>query len=83
MTWRVADPHGCFDMWADGKSHRQRLHLLDGIVELASCPLTELPSRRVLGRSPMNRWEAVGSTAVFIRVYESIGLFDLTDLQDF
>ena len=83
MPWCVADPGGCLDLWADNKSEQERLRLLDGIAELADRPLTELPGRRVLGSSPMNRWEAVGTTAVFIRVYESAGLFDLVDLQDF
>ncbi len=38
---------------------------------------------RAIGQSPMNRWTIIGSTVVFIRVYESTGVIDLMDLQDF
>ena len=83
MSWRVADPSRCYRLWADGKDSEDQILLVAGLIELADRPLSELPGLRVAGRSPMNRWTIIGSTAVIIRVYESIGLFDLVDLRDF
>lgn len=83
MPWRVMDPYGCVDTWAIGKSDEERLRLLDGIADLADRPLTELPGLRAVGQSPMSRWSIIGSTVVFVHVYEGIGVFDLMDLQDF
>ena len=82
MSWRVADPNRCYRLWAEGKGSEEQLQLAGGLIELADRPLTELPGYRVAGRSPMNRWTIIGSTVVIIRVYESIGLFDLVDLRD-
>lgn len=61
----------------------ERLRLLNGIADLANRPLTELPGLRVRGQSPINRWMIVGSTVMFMHVHESVGVFDLMDLQDF
>lgn len=83
MSWRVMDPRGCVDMWAIGKSGQDRLRLLNGIADLADRPLSQLPGLRAIGQSPMSRWAIIGSTVVFMRVYESSGVFDLMDLQDF
>ena len=83
MSWRVMDPRGCVDIWAVGKSDQERLRLLEGIADLADRPLAELPGLRSVSQSPMSRWTIIGSTVVYIRVYESIGVFDLMGLQDF
>lgn len=83
MPWRVADPHRYFDAWAEGKSEQERLVILNGLIELADRPLTELPGLRQPNRSPMSRWTIIGSTIARIHVYESAGWFDLTDLRDF
>lgn len=79
----MADPRGCFDAWAEGKGDQQRSSLIEGLIELADRPLTELPGIRSTGRSPMSRWTLIESTVVVIHVYESQGWFDLVDLRDF
>jgi len=78
----MADPRGCFDAWAEGKDDLQRSSLLEGLIDLAERPLTELPGIRSTGRSPMSRWMLIASTVVVIHVYESQGWFDLVDLRD-
>lgn len=83
MTWRVADPNGCYDHWAEHRSPQERLRLLEGIAELADRPTTVLPGIRFPGRSPMSRWAVVESTTVVIHVYESVGCFDLVDIREF
>ena len=82
MAWRLADPDRCFDRWAEDKVEQQRLLMLNGLAELADCPLTELPGLSSQGRSPMRRWVIIESTFVVIHVYESVGCFDLVDLRD-
>lgn len=82
MAWLVAQIDECFDTWAEGKTEQGRLRLLAGIIDLADRPLTELPGIRARGRSPMQRWAIIGSTVVSIRLYESVGKFDVTDLRD-
>ncbi|MCY4516040.1 MAG: hypothetical protein OXB99_02245 [Acidimicrobiaceae bacterium] len=82
MTWRVADPQGCFDEWAGGKSDQVRERLLRGLADLADRPLDELPGFRLTARSPMNRWTIIGSTLVVIRTYETAGVLDLVDLRE-
>lgn len=82
MTWRVADPQGCFDEWASGKSDQDRERLLGGLSDLADRPVDELPGFRLTARSPMNRWTIISSTLVVIRVYEPAGVLDLVDLRD-
>ena len=82
MTWRVADPQGCFNDWANSKSDEDRERLLEGLADLANRPHDELPGFRLTARSPMNRWTIVASTLVVIRVYEPAGVFDLVDLRD-
>ena len=82
MTWRVADPQGCFDDWASGKGDQDRERLLGGLADLADRPRDELPGFRLTARSPMNRWTIIDSTLVVIRVYETAGVFDLVDLRD-
>ncbi len=79
----MADPRGCFDSWAEGKSDLHRSSLLEGLIDLADRPLTELPGIRSAGRSPMSRWALIESTVVVIHVYEGQGWFDLVDLRDF
>lgn len=82
MAWRVREIGDCFDDWAAGKSDQERSRLLQGLLELANRPLTELPGIRALDQSPMHRWAVVDSTFVFLRVYESQGCFYVDDLQD-
>lgn len=79
----MEDPRRCFESWAGGKSNQERLKLLDGLIELADRPLTELPGLRRKGFSPMIRWTVIGATVVYIRVYEQSGCFDLDALHDF
>ena len=78
----MADPRGCFDVWAEGKHDLQRSSLLEGLIDLADRPMTELPGIRSAGRSPMSRWTLIESTVVTIHVYEGQGWFDLVDLRD-
>lgn len=79
----MEDPQRCFDSWAEGKSAQERIRLLDGLAELADRPLTELPGLRRQGFSPMIHWTVIGSTVVYVRVYEQSGCFDLDGLRDF
>ena len=79
----MEDPQRWFDSWAEEKSDEERLQLLEGLIELADRPTTELPGVRRRGFSPMVRWTVVGSTVVYIRVYERSGCFDLDGLRDF
>ena len=44
----MADPRGCFDAWAEGKCDLQRSSLLEGLIDLADRPLTELPGACVV-----------------------------------
>ncbi len=87
MTWRMGDLGDCFDVWAVGKSDHDRFLLLEGLLELADRPLTELPGDQVPDRSSMLRFKRIDtsleSTLVLIRVYEAQGVFDVIDLRDF
>lgn len=93
MAWQVGDLGDCFEDWALGKTHQERVRLLEGLLKFADQPLTELPGEQVPGRSPMVRCTVIDSTLqpvsvsirvfVSIHVYESQGVLDVTELIDF
>lgn len=56
--------------------------MLEHLADFADSPLAVLPGIRVLGKSPMDRWDVVGPAVVFFRVYEPQGLIDLVDIVD-
>ena len=56
--------------------------MLEHLADFADSPLAVLPGIRVLGKGPMDRWDAVGPAVVFFRVYEPQGLIDLVDIVD-
>ena len=67
MPWQIdrAALDRVFDAWSAGKSHEDRIRLLSGLIDMADCPLTELPGFRFPERSPMWRFTRIGS-AVFV-----------------
>ena len=55
MPWQIdgAALDRVFDAWSAGRSHEDRIYLLSGLLDVADCPLTELPGFRFPERSPM------------------------------
>ena len=55
MPWQIdrAALDRVLDAWSAGKSYEDRIRLLSGLIDMADCPLTELPGFRFPERSPM------------------------------
>ena len=70
------------DAWSAGKSYEDRVHLLTGLLDMADCPLTELPGFRFPERSPMWRFARIGSAVFVFFVAEPQGVLFPIDIRD-
>ncbi|MCY4369761.1 MAG: hypothetical protein OXF41_10190 [bacterium] len=84
MPWQIdgAALDRVFDAWSDGKSYEDRIYLLSGLIEMADCPLTELPGFRFPERSPMWRFARIGSAVFVLFVAETHGVLIPIDIRD-
>ena len=82
MAWEVDGKalDRVFDEWSGGKSHEVRFRLLSGLLDVADCPLTELPGFRLPRRSPMWRFALVGDVVVVFLVAEPQGVLIPVDI---
>ena len=84
MPWQLdrAALDRVFDAWSVDKSYGDRIHLLSGLLDMADCPLTELPGFRIPERSPMWRFTRIGSAVVVFFVAEPQGVLIPIDIRD-
>ena len=82
MAWRYSETlDSVFDLWARNKSPDEKYALLEGLIGLADCPLTELPG---LPRSamPLRRWARLGIVLVSFYANEAQDVLDVSYLDD-
>ncbi len=84
MPWQIdrAALDRVFDAWSAGKSHEDRIRLLSGLIDMADCPLTELPGFRFPERSPMWRFTRIGSAVFVFFVAEPQGVLIPIDIRE-
>ena len=84
MPWRIdgAALDRVFDTWSADKSYGAGIHLLSALLDVADCPLTELPGTRLPERSPMWRFARIGSVVVVFLVAEPQGVLIPIDIRD-
>ena len=84
MPWRIdgAALDRVFDAWSAGRSHEDRIYLLSGLLDMADCPLTELPGFRFPERSPMWRFARIGSAVFVFFVAEPQGVLFPIDIRE-
>ena len=84
MPWQIdaAALDRVLDTWSTGKSYEDRLSLLSRLMDVADCPLTELPGFRFPERSPMWRFARIGRTVFVFFVAEPQGVLIPIDLRD-
>lgn len=82
MAWRYsAALDDALERWAQDKSPEQVLELLEGLIDLADCPLTQLPG---MPRSalPLRRWARLDAVLVSFYADEAHGVIDIGYLED-
>ncbi len=84
MPWQIdrAALDRVFDAWSASKSHEDRIRLLSGLIDMADCPLTELPGFRFPERSPMWRFTRIGSAVFVFFVAEPQGVLIPIDIRE-
>ena len=82
MVWEVDRTalDRVFDEWSASKGYEDRFRLLSGLIDVADCPLTELPGFRFPRRSPMWRFALVGDVVVLFFVAEPQGVLIPVDI---
>ena len=61
---------------------KTRIRLLSGLIDMADCPLTELPGFRFPERSPMWRFTRIGSAVFVFFVAEPQGVLIPIDIRE-